>query len=86
MPTNNPNETPLTVAESDDYLILRMTTADHEQAHEIKNAILDLCLQRGANALIALSAARCAVECFESMINERGGEVVTISEETNATN
>lgn len=54
-----------------------MSTADQERAHSLKNEFLDLCLNRKVSTLVALSAARCAAECFESIINEQGGEVFT---------
>lgn len=55
-----------------------MTVKDQDVADELKNEFLDLCLKRKANALVALSAARCAAECFESIINEQCGEVFTV--------
>lgn len=57
-----------------------MSAADQEQATELKNAIMNLCLERKVNALVALAASRCAAECFEEIINEQGGEVFTVSE------
>jgi hypothetical protein len=56
-----------------------MTTKDQDVAQELKNEFLDLCLKRKANSLVALAAARCAAECFESIINEQGGEVFTVA-------
>lgn len=56
-----------------------MTIADQDMANELKNEFLDLCLKHKANALVALAAARCAAECFESIISEQGGEVFTVS-------
>lgn len=56
-----------------------MTNSDQEKADAVKNEILDLCLHRKVNALVALSAVRCAAECFEEIIREQGGEVFTVN-------
>jgi hypothetical protein len=55
-----------------------MTTKDQDVAQELKNEFLDLCLKRKVTSLVALAAARCAAECFESIINEQGGQVFTV--------
>lgn len=56
-----------------------MTDADQNKADAIKNEILDLCLARKVSALVALSASRCAAECFESIIKEQGGQVFEVN-------
>lgn len=56
-----------------------MTDADRDKADQLKNAILDLCLQRKVSTLVALSATRCAAEGLEELINEQGGEVFTVT-------
>lgn len=57
-----------------------MTVADQARALVIKNEILDLCVKQKVSALVALSAVRCAAECFEQIIQEHGGEVFEAGE------